>query len=239
MKNKIGAYADLIKYKLSAAVTLSAATGYLIFSPEITPGFFCLIAGLFCVAGGSSALNQYTEKKYDAIMERTKERPIPAKVIKEKFALAFAFLFFATGLTLLAFTGAIAAAIALSTVILYNFVYTSLKRVTVLAVLPGALVGALPPLIGYASAGGLCPGWEIITFAAFMFLWQIIHFLLIAIRYESDYRKAGFKIVSPFKNAFFLMFADKKRFRSAFLILNSISIAVMTGFIINSFISAA
>jgi protoheme IX farnesyltransferase len=83
-------------------------------------------------------------------------------------------------------------------VVLYNLVYTSLKRVSSLALIPGSLVGAVPPLIGFTAAGGSAPDSGILLFSLFMFLWQIPHFWLISIRYADDYRTAGFKLYNLF-----------------------------------------
>jgi protoheme IX farnesyltransferase len=236
--NKISVVADLIKYRLSAAVTLSAVTGYYIARPETGSGVVFCATGLFCIASGAAALNQYTEKRYDAIMERTRQRPIPSKRISDTEALSVALMFFASGSILLAITGIVPVLLALLTVILYNLIYTRLKKISVLAILPGALVGALPPLIGFTAAGGILPGREILFFAGFMFLWQILHFRVIGIRYADDYRAAGFKLAFTSQRTLFYRAGNYKGIRSEFILLNTLNIAVMAAFIINSFISA-
>ena len=83
--------------------------------------------------------------------------------------------------------------LGLVNVLLYNVVYTGLKKVTALAIIPGALVGAVPPLIGYTAAGGGVTDTIIILFALFMFLWQMPHFWLLLARYGSEYEKAGIR----------------------------------------------
>jgi protoheme IX farnesyltransferase len=94
------------------------------------------------------------------------------------------------------FTGLIPAALGLLNVILYNLIYTPLKRVTSLAVIPGSAVGAIPPLIGFTAAGDKMLSPEILLFASFMFLWQLPHFWLIIMKYRDDYYRAGFKTFS-------------------------------------------
>jgi protoheme IX farnesyltransferase len=83
---------------------------------------------------------------------------------------------------------------------LYNLVYTSLKKITALAILPGALVGAIPPLIGFVSAGGIIFSTKIQLFSTFIFLWQLPHFWLLSIRYGKEYQSAGFKSISNYLN---------------------------------------
>ena len=277
----------LIKYKLSAAVTLSAITGYFIFETKPGTDLLFLFAGLFCLSGGAAALNQVTESRYDSLMQRTKERPIPGKKLSRKSALTLSMLFIITGLLFLYADGIVPMALGLLNLVLYNLVYTSLKRVSPLALIPGSLVGALPPVIGFTAAGGLVPDDGILLFSAFMFLWQIPHFWLISIRYADDYKAAGFKLYKLFRNTgnprllvflwillstgiligfslyevlfhwplylfliplnlifififYLLLFRpeNEQNTRSAFILINSFSVAIMLIFIINSFLSA-
>ena len=201
MSESLKAAADLIKYKLSAAVTFSGITGYFILKPEPGTDLIFLTAGLFLTAGGSAALNQYSEGNYDRLMQRTKDRPIPAKKLAGKQALGITFAALLSGLSLLFLNGLLPFTLGLITIFLYNFVYTKLKRVSPAALIPGSLVGAIPPLIGYVSAGGTIPGPGILLFSSFMFLWQIPHFWLIGLRYSDDYRKAGFRFNEFFINS--------------------------------------
>lgn len=188
--------ADLIKYRLSFAVTFSSVTGY--FICRITPDLSLLLlsAGIFLLSSGAAALNQYTERDYDSKMERTRRRPIPRESIDSWHALIISAILLAGGMVLLLFAGFITASLGLFTVILYNLIYTRMKRITPLAIIPGALVGAIPPLMGFTAAGGTEPGIEIIMFSVFMFLWQLPHFALIIVKYRNEYREAGFRIAS-------------------------------------------
>jgi heme o synthase len=192
----IAVYTDLVKYKLSLAVTFSSVTGYFIFRNDITGSLLFLTIGVFLLASGSAALNQYTEREFDALMSRTKNRPLPLKKINHEVALKVSVILLATGFIFTLFTGIIPSLLGLSNIVIYNLVYTRLKRITPLAILPGALVGAVPPFIGYTAAGELHLRPEIILFSAYMFLWQLPHFWLIIIRHKDEYKSAGFKSIS-------------------------------------------
>jgi len=191
--NKISALAGLLKYRLSLAVTFSSLTGFLIFDNQPGLKILYLAAGVFLLAGGAAALNQFMERDQDAMMIRTMSRPIPGEKIEPGDALKTAFTLLLSGTVILFFSGIIPALLGLLTVFIYNIVYTRLKKVSWFAVIPGSLVGAIPPLIGFTAAGGKVPTAEIILFASFMFLWQLPHFWLIILRYRSDYQRAGFK----------------------------------------------
>jgi protoheme IX farnesyltransferase len=190
---KLTIFADLARLKLSVAVTLSAVTGYFIFTVKAELPLLCLIPGVFLLAAGASALNQFDEKNQDIIMGRTSSRPLPLGKMKPVTALSLSVLLLITGIGLLMTIGVIPALLGVLNIILYNLVYTRLKRITSLAIIPGAAVGAIPPLIGFTAAGGFVPQTEIILFSAFMFLWQLPHFWLILVKYRNEYQKAGFK----------------------------------------------
>lgn len=193
---RLSVIADLVKYKLSLAVTLSAMTGYFISGTAFRLSLVFLIIGIFLLSSGAAALNQFTERMSDAIMERTMNRPIPGERISAENALYISVFLLAAGSAFLLDTGTIPFMLGLFAVILYNLVYTRLKKITLISVIPGALVGAIPPLIGFTSAGGVLPQREIILFSIFIFFWQLPHFWLILIRFGNEYRKAGFKTFS-------------------------------------------
>jgi protoheme IX farnesyltransferase len=186
----------MIRLYLSAAVAFSAITGYLIARTDITPSVYLLSIGVFFLACGASVLNQIMERKQDALMERTRNRPIPSGKVQKNAAVLLASALLLTGFICLGVTGWIPALLGLINVLLYNIIYTRLKRVTKWAVIPGALVGAIPPLMGYTAAGISILNHEIIWFSAFMFLWQLPNFWLILMKYRSDYEMAGFKTFS-------------------------------------------
>ena len=183
----------LIKYKLSLAVTLSAAAGYYLFSHGNEPGILLLVAGVFCLSGGSAALNQVQEWRRDQLMSRTHDRPIPAGQLKPALSLAISVGFIGMGFVVLLQAGLVPALLGLFNVLLYNGLYTPLKPRTSFAVLPGGIVGAVPPMIGWTAAGG-SPGHPVIVFVCtLMFLWQMPHFWLLTIRYWKEYEAAGFR----------------------------------------------
>jgi protoheme IX farnesyltransferase len=189
---------DLIKYKLSIAVVFSSVTGYFISGAgrDIRLAFLC--AGVFLLASGSAALNQYSERMTDSLMERTKNRPIPSGRISEGKVLGISLALFLSGAGILFMNGIVPVVLGVLTVFLYNLVYTRLKRITILSIVPGGLVGAIPPLIGYSSGGAGIFNHDILSFSAFMFLWQVPHFWLIIVRYGEEYKKAGLATISSF-----------------------------------------
>jgi protoheme IX farnesyltransferase len=185
--------AELVRFRLTAAVTLSAVIGYFIFTVRAEASLVLLITGVFLLAAGASALNQFAEKDMDVLMGRTRKRPLPLGKIKPMTALGISITLITTGIGLLLSIGSFPALLGILNIFLYNLVYTRLKRITSLAVIPGSAVGAIPPLIGFTAAGGTMPQNDILLFSAFMFLWQLPHFWLILVKYRDDYQKAGFK----------------------------------------------
>lgn len=186
----------LIRFPLSAAVAFSACTGFLVARVKPDPSLYLLISGVFSLACGASVLNQIMERKQDGLMERTKNRPLPAHKVGRKTATALAALFFIAGFICLGLTGWVPVLLGTLNILLYNTLYTRLKKLTKWAVVPGALVGAIPPLMGYTASGNLQISAEIVWFSCFMFLWQLPHFWLILMKYRNDYEKAGFKTFS-------------------------------------------
>jgi protoheme IX farnesyltransferase len=185
--------AELSKWKLSLAVSFSAVTGFLLLPSETYGGALLTAAGVFFLSAGASALNQYTERNSDAVMARTADRPLPSGRMRPSAAMLASVTLLASGCLLLAGTGVMPVLLGAVNILLYNFVYTGLKKRTTLAIVPGALVGALPPLIGYTAAGGLITETRILLFALFMFLWQMPHFWLLLLRFGEEYEKAGIK----------------------------------------------
>jgi heme o synthase len=147
------------------------------------------------VAGGAAALNQVYERDTDALMRRTRMRPLPDGRVSAFDARMFGLLLSAAGLVLLGLLVNLpATALALATLVIYLIVYTPMKRRSSLATLVGAVPGALPPLIGWAAShGGLSVGGGALFLI--VFLWQIPHFMAIAWLYRDDYGKAGFPML--------------------------------------------
>jgi heme o synthase len=186
-------FARLVKINIAIASTLSAATGYFIRLGVADSGMLTSIFGVFLVALGSCALNQFQDRKIDVLMQRTRRRPIPAGELKPVTALGIAVILVVIGLSFLAlYHGLTVATTALLAVLLYNGFYTYLKRTWAFAAVPGALIGALPPMIGWMAAGGDILDPRIIALAFFFFIWQVPHFWLLLFIYGEEYESAGF-----------------------------------------------
>ncbi|MFC0878142.1 protoheme IX farnesyltransferase [Saccharicrinis sp. FJH2] len=187
----------LMKHRLSMTVAFSSVVGWFLFSSEISFGILALYLGTFFLAGGSSAMNQYQERELDKMMGRTKNRPLPSGILSAPSAFSIALLLMLLGtLILFTFNNITTAALGILNAVIYNLIYTKLKTKTQYAVLPGAIVGAIPPMMGWAAAGGDIMQPQIVYFAMFMFLWQMPHFWLLVIKYGKEYEKAGFSILS-------------------------------------------
>ena len=193
----INAILSLIKYKVSIAVTFTAVTGYLVYTGAFNLQLLNLALGVFVLAGGSSALNECQESKYDAMMERTRYRPIPSGEMSSQAALLISVLYIIAGLLLLYFGfGLIPSLLGLFNIVWYNLLYTNLKRITAFAVIPGSLVGAIPAMIGWTAAGGYIFESTIVFIAFFLFIWQIPHFWLLMLKYGKEYELAGFPTIN-------------------------------------------
>jgi protoheme IX farnesyltransferase len=192
-----GDWLELAKPRITAMVVFTALVGFVTASPG-TPWTLLLaaaLAGTGLVAAGASVLNQVMERDTDALMLRTRARPLPAGRIGPGAASGFGVLLTLSGLaTLLWLSGPLPAAVACATWASYLFAYTPLKRRTPLATLVGAVPGALPPVIGWAAARGSLDAGAFILFAI-LFLWQVPHFLAIAWLYRDDYARAGFPML--------------------------------------------
>lgn len=181
----------LCRWRVSLFATCSAITGFLL-APLFDPlRLLFLASGTFLLAAGASALNQFQERGVDALLERTRRRPLPAGSMTPRAALAAALLLLAAGSLALAATGAVPAAIGAFTVLWYNGLYTPLKGRSAFAAVPGALVGALPPVMGWSAAGADPFDPPIVALAGFFFLWQVPHFWLLLIALRRDYDRAG------------------------------------------------
>ena len=206
MKNSSGTnlkyYLELSKLKVMIPVSLTGFIGYFLFDPHISVKSIIVTIGILLIAISASVLNQIQEIKEDRIMTRTKNRPLPSGKLKVNQALIFLILILVTGLIILYYYGnSKAAFIALLTIICYNGIYTLLKRITAFAVVPGAITGALPPVIGWVAAGGSEWDQSIVFIGFLIFIGQIPHFWLLILQYGEEYKKAGFpsltEIFSP------------------------------------------
>lgn len=190
-------YVALTKPRLNGLVVATSAAGYYLGSAD-TPALVPLlqtVVGTALVAAGSAALNQVLERHTDALMVRTRLRPLPDGRVTAFDAAVFGLLLSAIGATMLALSAnLLSALLAVLTLAVYVVVYTPMKKRSDLATLVGAIPGALPPLIGWAAGHGSLSvgGWALF---AIVFLWQIPHFMAIAWIYREDYGRAGFPML--------------------------------------------
>lgn len=200
--NKIKSYKELSKLNIMIPVSLTGFTGYFIYNPGISQEIVMVTLGVFLLAVSASVLNQIQEVEQDRKMNRTQFRPLPSGAIKIHQAAIFFFTTLIAGTILICTWGNIAAAIiGLITILWYNGIYTYAKRITAFAVVPGAVTGALPPLIGWVSAGGGVWDKSIIFLEFLFFTGQIPHFWLLILKYGEEYKKAGFPSLSNILSA--------------------------------------
>jgi protoheme IX farnesyltransferase len=187
------AFLELTKPRITFLVTLTTLVGFVLGAGHsvsvATLGATLISTAL--VAAGASTLNMYLERRVDALMHRTRGRPLPSGQLRPIEALTFGLLITLAGLVGLGwFTNRLSVLVAFATWASYLFAYTPLKTRTSLSTIVGAVPGALPPVIGWTAAGrGLEPGAFVLF--AILFLWQIPHFLAIAWLYREDYARGG------------------------------------------------
>ena len=186
-------FSRLTRSHLSFLVAFSALSGYL-FHPAQPDGLLALLlcAGVWFLTAGASALNQAQEKDIDARMIRTHTRPLVTGRLSIPVGLLIAICLIIVGLlSLFATADMTVFLLGFFALLWYNGVYTLLKKVTPFAVLPGALCGALPPVMGWVLAGGAMFDYPILMLAAIIVLWQVPHFWLLALAYPEDARRSG------------------------------------------------
>ena len=193
MKQKLKILFELTKIKITLFVTITTAFGFISASGEITVRIIAPVIGILLLACGSAAVNHFQERETDALMNRTKNRPIPAGKISPLDALYIALILIITGSVILYFgAGLLALGLGLLNLVWYNGIYTPLKRYNALAIIPGSMVGAIPPVVGWVAAGGYIFDPKILIIAFFFFIWQIPHFWLLLLILSKDYEQAGF-----------------------------------------------
>jgi heme o synthase len=196
-RSRANDFVALAKPRLNVLVVISSLAGYVMGDGDISNAarVILTLAGTGLVAGGASAFNQVIERGPDALMRRTRLRPVPDGRLQPGESLLFATLSSALGLVILgAGVNLLSAGVALATLLTYVLVYTPLKRRTSFATVMGAIPGALPPVIGWAAARGALTQGAWVLFAI-VFLWQLPHFLAIAWIYRDDYARAGFPML--------------------------------------------
>jgi protoheme IX farnesyltransferase len=193
------AYWELTKPRLSFLSVLTSVAGYFCSAPAQPTDAKVLVSlalGTALAAGGCGAINMWWESEADAKMERTRNRPIPAGLVRPGAALLFGMLLLVAGV-ILVWTGAnsLAGALTAATAFSYLFLYTPLKTHTSWCTLVGSLPGAIPPIIGTAAKLGHIDtmGWLLF---ALLFFWQVPHFMALAVMCREDYARGGFKVAT-------------------------------------------
>lgn len=190
---------ELTKIKITFAVMLTTIVGYALAANSFDINMIIPVLGLFILAMGSAVLNQYQEFELDSKMDRTKNRPIPSGQISPFNALLLSFVMIIIGSALLYFfSGFNALWLGLLALIWYNVIYTPMKRRTPFAVIPGSVIGALPPLVGWVAGGGDLLDPRAMILAFFFFIWQVPHFWLLMIKYGEQYEEGGFPSLQRF-----------------------------------------
>jgi protoheme IX farnesyltransferase len=198
-------YWALTKPEVNFLILITTLVGFYLASanegrPLSFAGLFNTLLGTLLVASGTGTLNQYLERKFDAQMRRTARRPAAAGRIEPTSVLIFGIvLAVAATIYLAAAVNLLASLLAALTLLTYLLIYTPLKRKTPLCVLIGAFPGAIPPLIGWASATGRLNSQAGILYAM-LFLWQFPHFMAIAWMYREDYSRAGYLVLPSGKS---------------------------------------
>jgi protoheme IX farnesyltransferase len=193
----VGDYLALTKPRLNFLVVATSAAGYYLGATGSVDmvSMAEAVAGTALVAGGAAVLNQLYERDTDALMRRTRMRPLPAGRVGPTDALVFGLALAAAGLALLAARANwLSAGLALATLVTYLAIYTPMKRRTPLSTIVGAVPGALPALIGWTASRGSIDRSGAALFAI-VFCWQLPHFMAIAWLYREDYGRAGFPML--------------------------------------------
>lgn len=194
---KVRDYTQLLKPNLSFLVVFSSVIGYLL-SPQGSfhlPDLLALFAAGILVTGSANTINQILERHSDALMKRTRTRPLPDGRMQASEAWAVAFISGIAGLLVITLQfNVLAGVLSLISLLLYAFAYTPLKKVHPVAVAVGAIPGALPPLIGWVAATGSI-GWGGVALFLIQFFWQFPHFWAIGFLGYEEYEKAGIRLL--------------------------------------------
>jgi len=188
---------EITKPRMNFLVVITTAVGFYMGAWGETNWILLLhtLLGTMLTASGASVLNQWWEREYDKLMPRTRNRPLPGGRVMPQEALIYGITLAIAGVTHLAlFVNPLTAILGAFTLLSYVLIYTPAKRRTTLNTVIGAVPGAIPPVMGWTAATGhLSP--EAIALFCILFMWQLPHFLAIAILYRNDYHAGGFKML--------------------------------------------
>jgi len=196
------AYLQLVKIRIVALVLVVCAMGALAASGGHLQAslLFWTLLGTACLAGGAGTLNQLLERETDARMERTRLRPLPAGRLTPGRALGFGVLLTLVGCVMIVLQiNVLTAFLGLLCVFLYVLVYTPMKRLTWLSMLPGSVAGAMPPLLGWSAVTGRLDLGAWLLFGMLL-LWQQVHFNTVIWMFRDDYRGAGLPVLPAIAN---------------------------------------
>jgi len=196
LKEQIKIFFELTKFRITFFVMITTGFGYLSAASYYDYKLVLVLLGTLLLACGSAVFNNYQERKIDLMMERTKFRPIPSGRISPNNALLIGIILALVGSITLLFVNIIVFALGLLNLVWYNLIYTPLKRKSSLAIIPGSLVGAIPPIIGWVAAGGYIFDFRILVIAFFFFIWQIPHFWILMLKLDNDYKSAHLPTVT-------------------------------------------
>jgi heme o synthase len=199
VSKRFSSFAELTKPRITSFILMSAAIGFLFGSHLASHwnwwALVNMLLGTGLLASGTAALNQWYENEGDALMRRTRRRPIPSGRLTAREGLWFGVTISAIGFADLCIgVNLLTGFLGLFTLVTYLFIYTPLKRVSPVSTTIGAIPGAMPPLIGYAAACGRL-NFEAGILYAILFLWQFPHFYAIACMYREDYARAGIRML--------------------------------------------
>ena len=181
------------KFILSFAVSLSALFAYIMAKGDVGVEMFLATLAVLLVAMGVSTLNQVQEYREDSQMERTKNRPIAAgRMTPRTGYIISAILIILSMILIYSLIGLTGVNIFMFAFIWYNAMYTPLKKKSALAVVPGAILGAIPPAIGWLVAGSSLMELDFIALALYFFIWQVPHYWLLVMLFHGDYKDAGY-----------------------------------------------
>lgn len=193
--DKLNDYKLLCKHRLSFMVATTAISGSIFADASDVQAAVSSFLGTLLCAFSASAANQLIESPYDRLMERTRDRPIPAQRISPFASFTFSIFSGLIGSSLLYSTcGYVPSVLALSNILIYAFIYTPLKRISHHNTIVGAIVGAIPPLIGWSATGASILDTKACILATLLFLWQFPHFISLSFKYKNDYARAGYQM---------------------------------------------
>lgn len=195
--NPLSDVVALVKPRITLLTIITAAAGIHLAPGQMSAGKIALtLLATALLVGGANALNMFLERDVDLLMTRTANRPLPGKRLTPDFVLGFGALLIGISIPLLTyFVNPLTGALSALSLASYVLLYTPLKRKTSSALLIGAVPGAMPPLLGWTASENAVE-WPGLVLFGIIFLWQVPHFLAIAIFRKDEYARAGFKVMT-------------------------------------------